>query len=107
MSLPSIDFLHLMLFEIQLGQDFEGQGYFKAHHDNIHLHPLTNVRSSMVPSIKSIHLTVSEIQPGQTFSQRPNAHPNTMGENNTLKGCAVIKTEKRPNSFGAYGRNTM
>ena len=40
---------------------------------------------------------VSEIQPGQTvsccLSNRPNAHSDTMGENNTStahKGCGVI-----------------
>ena len=45
-----------------------------------------------LPSINFLHLTVSEIQPGQTFSRRPPANPDTMGENNTptpLKGCGV------------------
>ena len=44
---------------------------------------------------------VSEIQPGQTISRRPpthpDAHPDTMGENNTptaLKGCGV-KTQNQ------------
>ena len=35
---------------------------------------------------------VSEIQPRQTFSRRPPAHPDTMGEKNTptaLKGYGV------------------
>ena len=35
---------------------------------------------------------VSKIQAGQTFSRRPTAHPDTMGENNTVtafKGCEV------------------
>ena len=38
-----------------------------------------------LPSINFLHLTVSEIQPGQTFSRRPPAHPETMGENNKEK----------------------
>ena len=52
---------------------------------------------------------VSEIQPGQTFSRRPPAHPDTMGENNTptaLKGCGVktrgmllLTKAKRPLKF--------
>ena len=48
-----------------------------------------------VPSINFLHPTVSEIQPGQTFSRRPPAHPDTVGENNTLtalKGCGVKTT---------------
>ena len=46
-----------------------------------------------LPSINFLHLMVSEIQPGQTFpAAHPPAHPDTMGENNTLtalKGCGV------------------
>ena len=45
-----------------------------------------------LPSINFLHLTVFEIQAGQTSSLRPPAHPDTMGENNTLtalKGCGV------------------
>ena len=34
----------------------------RSHHDDAHLHPLTNV-----PSINFLHLTVSEIYPGQDF----------------------------------------
>ena len=38
MSLPSIDFLHLTISEIQLGQDFISQGHYgkvksRSHHD--------------------------------------------------------------------------
>ena len=48
MSLPSINFLHLTVSEIQSGQDFIGQGHYskvklRSHHDVAHLHPLTNV----------------------------------------------------------------
>ena len=48
MSLPSFNFLHLMVFEILPGQDFIGQGHYskvksRSHHDVAHLHPLTNV----------------------------------------------------------------
>ena len=45
-----------------------------------------------LPSINFLHLMVSEIQPGQTFSRRPPAHPDTMGENNTptaIQACGV------------------
>ena len=59
------------------------------------LHTYTPQPMSL-PSMNFLHLTVSEIQPGQTISRRPPgrppAHPDTMGENNTLtalKGCGV------------------
>ena len=55
------------------------------------LHTYTSLPMSP-PCINFLHLTVSEIQPRQTFSRRPPAHPDTMGENNTptaLKGCGV------------------
>ena len=45
-----------------------------------------------LPSMNFLHLTVSEIQPEQTISRRLTAHPDTMGENNTLtalKGSGV------------------
>ena len=79
-------------------QNFIGQGHYgkvksRSHHDIAHLHP----QPMSLPSINALHLTVSEIQPRQTFS-RPNAHPDTMGENNTLtalKGCGVIKLNYR------------
>ena len=46
MCLPSINFLHLTVSEIQPGQDFIGQGHYgkvksRSHHDNAQLHPLT------------------------------------------------------------------
>ena len=48
MSLPSINFLHLTVSEIQPGQDFQTQGHYskvksRSDHDVAHLHPLTNV----------------------------------------------------------------
>ena len=50
MSLPSINFLHLTVSEIQPGQDFIGQGHYarskvksRSYHEDAHLHPLTNV----------------------------------------------------------------
>ena len=48
MSLPSVNFLHLMVTEIWPGQDFIGQGHYgkvksRSHHDAAHLQPLTNV----------------------------------------------------------------
>ena len=48
MSLPSINFLHLTVSEIQPGQDFMGRGHYskvKSRSDRnvTHLHPLTNV----------------------------------------------------------------
>ena len=62
-----------------------------------------------LPSINFLHLTVSEIQAGQTFSRRPPAHPDTMGENNTptaLKGCGV-KTDRQRNrrNYTNFERN--
>ena len=71
----------------------------RSHHDVANLQPLTNV-----PSINFLHLMVSEIQAGQTFSCRPPAHPDTMGENNTptaLKGCGV----KSNNNKQSVSRN--
>ena len=48
MSLSSINFLHLTVSEISPGQDFIGHGHYgkvksKLHHDEAHLHLLTNV----------------------------------------------------------------
>ena len=48
MSLPSINFLHLMVSKIQPGQDFIGQGHCskvnsRSHHDVAHLQLITNV----------------------------------------------------------------
>ena len=48
MSLPSINFLHLTVFEILPGQDFIGKGHYRkvksrSDHDVAHLHRLTNV----------------------------------------------------------------
>ena len=37
-----------------------------------------------LPSINFLHLTVTQIQARQTYSRQPPAHPDTMGENNTL-----------------------
>ena len=45
-----------------------------------------------LPSINFLYLTVPEILPRQDFSRCLLAHPDTMGENNTLtalKGCGV------------------
>ena len=68
MTLPSINFLHLTVSEIQPRQDFIGQGHYGkvksgSHHDVAHLHPLTSVQTS----INFLQLTVSEIWPGQDF----------------------------------------
>ena len=56
------------------------------------LHTYTPQPMSL-PSINFLHLIVSEKQPGQTFPfDRLPAHPDTMGENDTLtaiKGCGV------------------
>ena len=57
------------------------------------LHTYTPSLSSM----NFLQLTVSAIQPGHTFFHHhpPNAHPDTMGENNTRtvpKGCGVETT---------------
>ena len=57
-----------------------------------HLHP----QPMSLPSINFLHLMVSEIHARQTSSHRPPAHPDTIGEINTLtalKGCGV-KNEK-------------
>ena len=48
MSLPSINFLHLTVSEIQPGQDFQTQGHYgkvksRSDHNVAQLHPLTNV----------------------------------------------------------------
>ena len=50
MSLPSINFLHLMVVKIQPGQEIIGQGHYakvrghiKSHHDIAHLQSSTNV----------------------------------------------------------------
>ena len=48
MSLPSINFLHLMVSEIQPRQEFQTQGHYikvksRSHHNIAHLQPLTNV----------------------------------------------------------------
>ena len=48
MSLPSINFPHLTVSEIQPGQDLIGQGHYgkvksRSYHDVAHLQPLTNV----------------------------------------------------------------
>ena len=52
-----------------------------------------NPQTMSLPSINFLHLIVFEKQPGQTFPfDRPPAHPDTMGENNTptaIKGCGV------------------
>ena len=60
MFLPSINFLYLVVSEIQPGQDFKGQGHYnkvkpKSHHDTALLQPLTS------------NLMVLEIQPRQDF----------------------------------------
>ena len=48
MSLPSINFLQLMVSELLPGQDFIGQGHYgkvksRSHHDVAHLHLLAIV----------------------------------------------------------------
>ena len=48
MSLPSINFLHLIVSEILPREDFTGQAHYgkvksMSHHDIAHLQPLTNV----------------------------------------------------------------
>ena len=72
-----------MVSEISPGQVFIG-----------HMTARSKVKPISLPRINFLHLTVSEIQPGQTFSCRPPAHPDTMGENKTpttLKVCGVKK----------------
>ena len=78
MSLPSINFLHLTVSEIQPGQDFQTQGHYgkvksRSDHDVAQLHPLTNVPTKyQLPTPYA-----SEIQPGQTISippARPSGH---------------------------------
>ena len=62
MSLRSINFLHITVFEIEPEKDFIGQGHYgkvksRSHHDVAHLHP----QPMSLPSINFLHLTVSEI----------------------------------------------
>ena len=97
MSLPSINFLHLMVADIartRFSNSSLRQGQRSNQGQNMTLHTYAPQPMSL-PSMNFLHLTVSEIQPGQTISRCPPAHPDTMGENNTpiaLKGCGV----KRP-----------
>ena len=92
MSLPSINFLHLTISKIYPGQDVVCQGHYgkvksRSHHDDAHLHPLTNV-----PTKYQLQTPCGFRDTGWTNSFPPPAHPDTMGENNTptaLKGCGV------------------
>ena len=70
MSLPSINFLHLIVSKMQPGQDFKGQGHYgeakvqiNSHHDIAHLESPINGLSS----VNFLHITFSEIFPGQDF----------------------------------------
>ena len=60
----------------------------RSHHDVAHQHPLTNV-----PTKYQLPTPYSSWDTGWTnFSHCPPAHPDTMGEKNTLtalKGCGV------------------
>ena len=117
MSLPSFNFLHLMISKIQPGQIFSYIFRFpryspdkifklkvttprpkvksRSHYEVAHLHPPTNVPTKFrLPTPYD-----SKIQPGRIFSGRPTVSPpthlDTMGENNTptaLKGCGVKTT---------------
>ena len=93
MSLPSINFLHFTVAEIQPGQEFIGQGHYgtvksRSRHDAAHPHPLTNV-----PTKYQLPTPYSFRDTGQTnFSCRRPAHPDTMGENNTLTALKKSNT---------------
>ena len=61
----------------------------RSHHDVAHLHPPTSVPTKY--QLPTPYGLLMEIQPSKLF-RHPNAHPDTMGENNTrtdLKGCGV------------------
>ena len=101
MSLPSFNFLHLTVSEIEPGQDFQTQGHYsegqRSNQDHtMALHTYTYYSMSN-PNINFLLLSASEIQAVQSSSPtcliaRP--HPDNMGENNTptaLKGFGVIK----------------
>ena len=90
MSLKSINFIHITVFEIQPRQDFKVQGHYgKVKGHTMMLHTYTPYPMSL-PSINFLHLTVSEIQPVQTFSRRLSAHPDTMGENNAPTALKAV-----------------
>ena len=82
-------------------QDFKGQGHYskvkgqtmvRPTTDVAHLHPLTNV-----PTMYKLPTPYGFRDIARTRfyrAARPTAHPDSMGENNTLtalKGCGVIK----------------
>ena len=103
MSLPSINFLHLMISEILPGQDFQTQGHYskvksRSDHDIAHLHPLTNV-----PTKYQLPTPYSFRDTGRTNFFPPSARPpiQTPWEKyNTptaIKGCGVMKERFKQN----------
>ena len=79
----------------------------RSDHDVAHLHPLTNVPTKYqlptpygfrdIAQTRFYRLsTPDRLFPATRLPARPPAHPDTMGENNTLtalKGCGVKKNE--------------
>ena len=74
MSLPSLDFVHLMVSEIWPGQDFIGQG----HYGNVKGHIKVSPTKYQLPKPCGFRDT------GQINFFLAPAHLDTMGENNTL-----------------------
>ena len=97
MSLPSTNFLHLTISEIQPGQDFIGQGDYSKVKGQIKVTPwrCTPAPPNQCPYqvATSYTLRFSRNSQDKLFpAARPPTHLDIMGENNTptaLKGCGV------------------
>ena len=118
MCLPSINFLHLTVSEIEPGQDFQTQGHYGKVKGQIKVRPwrCTATPPNQCPYQVSTSYTLRFLRdsPDKLFPvarppARTPAHPDTMGENNTptaIKGCgvkmeALVKTKYR--IFPKYG----
>ena len=97
MSLPSINFLHLTVSEIQPGQDFQTQGHYGKVKGQIKVKArrCTPTPLNQCPYQVSTSYTLRFLRysPDKLFpAARPPTQPDTMGENNiptALKGCGV------------------
>ena len=72
MSIPSINFLHLMVCQISPGQDFIDQGHYgnvidQSNQSNTMTLHTYNHQPMTLPSIKFSHLMVSDIEHRQDF----------------------------------------